>query len=211
MQEGDKMHVATLVVSMFATNCYLVSCPETGEGIVIDPGAEGKRILHEIKKRGLKIVALVNTHGHIDHTGANGRLKEALRVPLYFPEKDLDCYLNPGFGLGVLFGKPVPPDVLLKEGDKISFGRVSLVVLEIPGHTAGGISLYGSGAVFTGDALFAGSIGRTDLAGGSYELLMESITGKLMTLPPQTLVYPGHGPATTIEEEARSNPFLLAP
>ncbi|HPU00585.1 MAG TPA: MBL fold metallo-hydrolase [Bacillota bacterium] len=205
------MHVATLVVSMFATNCYLVSCPETGEGIVIDPGAEGKRILHEIKKRGLKIVALVNTHGHIDHTGANGRLKEALRVPLYFPEKDLDCYLNPGFGLGVLFGKPVPPDVLLKEGDKISFGRVSLVVLEIPGHTAGGISLYGSGAVFTGDALFAGSIGRTDLAGGSYELLMESITGKLMTLPPQTLVYPGHGPATTIEEEARSNPFLLAP
>ncbi|MGB4682168.1 MAG: MBL fold metallo-hydrolase [Firmicutes bacterium] len=205
------MHVATLVVSMFATNCYLVSCPETGEGIVIDPGAEGKRILHEIKKRGLKIVALVNTHGHIDHTGANGRLKEALRVPLYFPEKDLDCYLNPGFGLGVLFGKPVPPDVLLKEGDKISFGRVSLVVLETPGHTAGGISLYGSGAVFTGDALFAGSIGRTDLAGGSYELLMESITGKLMTLPPQTLVYPGHGPATTIEEEARSNPFLLAP
>ena len=205
------MHVATLVVSMFATNCYLVSCPETGEGIVIDPGAEGKRILHEIKKRGLKIVALVNTHGHIDHTGANGRLKEALRVPLYFPEKDLDCYLNPGFGLGVLFGKPVPPDVLLKEGDKISFGRASLVVLETPGHTAGGISLYGSGAVFTGDALFAGSIGRTDLAGGSYELLMESITGKLMTLPPQTLVYPGHGPATTIEEEARSNPFLLAP
>lgn len=205
------MHVATLVVSMFATNCYLVSCPETGEGIVIDPGAEGKRILHEIKKRGLKIVALVNTHGHIDHTGANGRLKEALRVPLYFPEKDLDCYLNPGFGLGVLFGKPVPPDVLLKEGDKISFGRVSLVVLETPGHTAGGISLYGSGAIFTGDALFAGSIGRTDLAGGSYELLMESITGKLMTLPPQTLVYPGHGPATTIEEEARSNPFLLAP
>ena len=203
------MHVETLVVSMFATNCYLAVCPETGEGIVIDPGAEGKRILHEIKKRGLIIVAIVNTHGHVDHTGANGRLKEALRVPLYFPEKDLEHYRNPGFGLGVVFGKPVPPDHLLKEGERISFGRETLVVLETPGHTAGGISLYGSGAVFTGDTLFAGSIGRTDLAGGSYERLIKSIKDKLMVLPPQTVVYPGHGPATTIEIEARSNPFLL--
>ncbi len=203
------MHVETLVVSMFATNCYLVSCPESKEGIVIDPGAEGKRILHEIEKSGLKICGIVNTHGHIDHTGANGRLKEALRVPLYFPEKDLEAYRNPGFKLGVLFGKPVPPDHLLKEGDQISFGREVLTVLETPGHTAGGISLYSSGLVFTGDTLFAGSIGRTDLAGGSYPVLIGSIKDKLMVLPPQTVVYHGHGPATTIETEARSNPFLL--
>jgi hydroxyacylglutathione hydrolase len=203
------MHVQTLVVSMFATNCYLVSCPETGEGIVIDPGAEGKRILHQIEKSGLKINGIVNTHGHIDHTGANGRLKEALRAPLLLPEKDLEIYCSPGFGLGVLFGKPVQPDRLLKEGEQIPVGRKVLAVLETPGHTGGGISLYGDGVVFTGDTLFAGSIGRTDLAGGSYTLLIGSIKEKLMVLPPQTVVYPGHGPATTIETEARSNPFLL--
>lgn len=203
------MHVQTLVVSMFATNCYLVSCPETGEGIVIDPGAEGKRILHQIEKSGLKINGIVNTHGHIDHTGANGRLKEALRAPLLLPEKDLEIYCSPGFGLGVLFGKPVQPDRLLKEGEQIPVGRKVLAVFETPGHTGGGISLYGDGVVFTGDTLFAGSIGRTDLAGGSYPLLIGSIKEKLMVLPPQTVVYPGHGPATTIETEARSNPFLL--
>ncbi len=203
------MHVQTLVVSMFATNCYLVSCPETREGIVIDPGAEGKRILREIEKRGLKISGIVNTHGHIDHTGANGRLKEAIRVPVFLPEKELEAYHNPGFGLGVLFGKPVPPDHLLKEGERIYFGSKVLTVFETPGHTGGGISLYGSGVVFTGDTLFAGSIGRTDLAGGSYPVLISSIKDKIMTLPPQTVVYPGHGPATTIEIEARSNPFLL--
>lgn len=203
------MRVETLVVSMFATNCCLVSCSETGEGIVIDPGAEGKKILQHIEKSGLKITGIVNTHGHIDHTGANSRLKEVLQVPIMLPEKDLEIYRNPGFGLGIIFGKPVPPDRLLKEGDEITFGRKALAVLETPGHTPGGISLYGEGIVFTGDALFAGSIGRTDLAGGSYLLLIRSIKEKLMALPPETLVYPGHGPATSIEAEAHSNSFLL--
>lgn len=203
------MNVQRLVVSMFATNCYLVGCPETREGIVIDPGAEGKRILIEIEKSGLNITEIVNTHGHIDHTGANGRLKEALRVPLSLPEKDLDTYRNPGFGLGFIFGKPISPDRLLKEGEQISFGKQRLTVIDTPGHTRGAISLYGSGVVFTGDALFAGSIGRTDLAGGSFDLLIKAIKEKLLVLPPRTVVYPGHGPATTIEAEARSNSFLL--
>ncbi len=203
------MEVQTLVVSMFATNCYLVSCRETGEGVVIDPGAEGKRILHKIEEKGLRIKAIINTHGHIDHTGANGRLKEALKAPLLFPEKDLGIYRNPGFGLGVIFGKQAAPDRLLKEGQQVPVGRGTLNVLETPGHTGGSISLYGDGVVFTGDALFARSVGRTDLAGGSYPLLISSIKEKLMVLPPRTVVYPGHGPATTIEAEARSNPFLL--
>jgi glyoxylase-like metal-dependent hydrolase (beta-lactamase superfamily II) len=206
---SEPMKVQTLVVSMFGTNCYLVSCPETGKGIVIDPGAEGKRILLEIKKSGLIITEIINTHGHIDHTGANGSLKEALQVPLSLPEKDLDTYQNPGWGLGFIFGKPRPPDRLLKEGDQVSFGKQLLTVIETPGHTRGGISLYGSGAVFTGDTLFAGSIGRTDLAGGSFNTLIGAIKEKLLVLPPRTVVYPGHGPATTIEAEARSNPFLL--
>ncbi len=203
------MQVQTLVVSMFATNCYLVSCRETGEGVVIDPGAEGKKILQQIKKKDLRVKAIINTHGHIDHTGANGRLKEALKVPLLFPEKDLEIYRNPGFGLGVIFGKAVPPDRLLKEGELVPVGRRTFKVIETPGHTEGSISLYSDGVVFTGDALFAGSVGRTDLAGGSYPLLIRSIKEKLMVLPPQTVVYPGHGPATTIEAEGRSNPFLL--
>ena len=203
------MQVQTLVVSMFATNCYLVSCRETGEGVVIDPGAEGKRILDQIEKKGLSIKAIINTHGHIDHTGANGRLKEALKAPLLFPEKDLEIYRNPGFGFGVFFGKAVTPDRLLGEGELVHVGRRIFYVLETPGHTGGSISLYSDGVVFTGDALFAGSVGRTDLTGGSYPLLIRSIEEKLMILPPQTVVYPGHGPATTIEKEGSSNPFLL--
>lgn len=202
------MRIETLVVSIFATNCYLVGCPETGEGLVIDPGAEGKRILQAIGKSGLKIRGIVNTHGHIDHTGANGRLKEALGVPLFLAEGELESYRNPGFGLKLIFGKPPPPDRLLREGEHLSFGQCRLTVLETPGHTGGSISLYGHGAVFTGDALFAGAIGRTDLTGGSHDRLIGSIRAKLLVLPPRTVVYPGHGPATTIGAEGRSNPFL---
>lgn len=202
------MQVQTLVVGLIATNCYLVACSETGEGIVIDPGAGGKRILQQIRQRGLKITEIVNTHGHIDHTGANGRLKKELQVPLALPEKDLAIYRKPLLGLSFLLGRPVPPDRLLREGEQIAFGKQVLTVVETPGHTRGSISLSGSGAVFTGDALFAGSVGRTDLAGGSHSLLIRAIREKLLVLPPETVVYPGHGPATTIGAEAMNNPFL---
>lgn len=202
------MIVKPVVVSMFATNCYLVGCPETNKGMVIDPGAEGKRILAAIKELGLEIEYILNTHGHIDHVGANARLKEALRVPLLFPEKDLEIYRRPGFGLGLVAGKQPAPDRLLREGDRISCGNLEFAVLETPGHTAGGVCLRAAEAVFTGDTIFAGSIGRTDLAGGSFAEIMQSIREKLMVLPPQTVLYPGHGPATTVAEEARSNPFI---
>lgn len=203
------MEVQTLVVGLFATNCYLAICSATGEGLVVDPGAEGKRILLQIRQRGLKITGIVNTHGHIDHTGANKRLKKELQAPLYLPEKELETYRKPLFGLSLFFGKPVQPDRLLREGEQIFFGKQVLTVMETPGHTEGSISLCGSGAVFTGDALFAGSIGRTDLAGGSHTLLLKAIREKLLVLPPETVVYPGHGPATTVGAEAKSNPFLL--
>lgn len=202
------MKVQAIVVGLLATNCYLVSCPETGEGVVIDPGAGGKRILREIGKSGLHMTEIVITHGHIDHLGAGSGLRKALGVPLSLPEKDLGAYQNPGCGLNLFLGRPAPPDRLLREGDRICFGKRQLTVLETPGHTRGSISLHGAGAVFTGDALFAGSVGRTDLAGGSFELLMGSIRGKLLVLPPPTVVYPGHGPATTIQAEGNTNPFL---
>jgi glyoxylase-like metal-dependent hydrolase (beta-lactamase superfamily II) len=202
------MILQTLEVSMFATNCYLVGCPKTGEGIVIDPGAEGRRILAEIKKQGLTVKCIINTHGHVDHVGANARLKEALQVPILLPEKDLDLYRNPGFGLGVLVGKQPDPDRLIRDGDRISFGLLECRVMETPGHTRGGVCLGLEGVVFTGDTLFAGSIGRTDLAGGSFQQLIKSIREKLLVLPSQTVIYPGHGPASTIGEEAGYNPFL---
>lgn len=202
------MILKTLEVSMFATNCYLVGCPKTGEGIVIDPGAEGRRILAEIKNQGLTIKCIVNTHGHVDHIGANARLKEALKAPILLSEKDLALYRNPGFGLSAVVGKQPAPDRLIREGDRISFGLLECRVLETPGHTRGGVCLSLEGVVFTGDTLFAGSIGRTDLAGGSFTQIIKSIREKLLVLPPQTEIYPGHGPASTIGEEAGGNPFL---
>lgn len=202
------VNLETITVSMFATNCYLVSCSLTQEAIIIDPGADAKRIIARIEKEQLKIRAIVNTHGHIDHIGANGKLKEEYQVPILISEKDLAVYHNPGFGLGLVLKKQPAPDRFIKEGDIIEFGKQTLTVVDTPGHTEGGVSLVGSGLVFCGDTLFAGSVGRTDLAGGSYEILLKSIKEKLMTLSPETLVYSGHGPVTTIGAEGQTNPFI---
>ncbi len=202
------MNVKKITVGIFATNCYLVSCPETGEGIVIDPGADGKRIVEKIKALDIKVKYIVNTHGHVDHIGANGKLKEELNVPVLLSSKDLDIYRNPGFGLRFVLGKQPEPDQFIKDGDYVSFGGLSLLIMETPGHTPGGMCLSGENTVFCGDTLFAGSVGRTDLTGGSYSALMKSIREQLANLPPETVVYPGHGPATTIGEEIASNPFI---
>ena len=202
------MIVKSMVVSMFATNCYLVYCKDTGEAVIIDPGAEGKKIIDTARTLNLAIKYIINTHGHIDHIGANSKLKEEYGAQILLSEKDLELYNNPGFGLGLVLRKQPRPDRFITEGDQISFGSISLGVVETPGHTAGGICLIGESAVFCGDTLFAGSIGRTDLAGGSYATLIKSINNRLMVLSPDSAVYPGHGPATTIGTEALSNPFL---
>ncbi len=207
-RKNDLLDINSLTVSMFATNCYIVSCPDTREALIIDPGAEGKSIIALVDRLGLKVKYIINTHAHVDHIGANGKLKQEYSVPILLNRKDLELYQNPGFGLKLILKKQPFPDQFLAEGDEVSFGNLKLQVLETPGHTEGGICLLGSGAVFCGDTLFAGSIGRTDLAGGTYESLIESIESKLLTLPPETKVYPGHGPATTVKAEASGNPFL---
>ncbi len=204
------MKVKTITVSMFATNCYLVFCPETREAVVIDPGAEGKRIIESIKDLQLNIKYIINTHGHIDHIGANGKLKEALGVPVLLSEKDIELYNNPGFGLKLVLRKQPQPDQFIKDGDQVVFGKVTLDIIETPGHTKGGISLLADSAVFCGDTLFAGSVGRTDLVGGSYDVLIDSIRQKLLVLDPGKTIFPGHGPETTIGAEARTNPFLVS-
>ncbi len=198
----------TLVVGMLDTNCYLLGCQKTGEAVVIDPGFEGQAIIDEIHRLALKIKYIINTHAHVDHISANSSLKAATGGSICLHERDLPLYQNPSSGLAIAVGKQPEPDWFVSEGDKIVFGRLQLGVLETPGHTEGGISLLGPDGVFTGDTLFAGSVGRTDLPGGSMEQQMHSIRTKLMVLPAETKIYPGHGPSSTIGEEIRSNPYL---
>ncbi len=204
--------VKTLVVGEIETNCYLVGSPSSGRAAVIDPGGDADMVLSEAKKAGLLIEAIVNTHGHFDHAGGNRRLKELTGAPLMIHGADA-LYLS-RLGVQAMFfmlrsDNSPPADRFVEEGDVIDLGELSLKVLHTPGHTPGGISLAGPGLVFSGDTLFAGSVGRTDLPGGSCDAMIASIRGKLLPLPDETVVYPGHGPATTIGRERISNPFLV--
>ena len=194
------MYVKTFTVGMLWTNCFLVGDSESKEAIIIDPGfdrnSEAAAILDNVKRNGFRIRFIVNTHGHPDHTSGNRPIKEATKALLLIHEYDAPLLMNS------------PPDKTLGEGNLVEFGDVKLRVLHTPGHSEGSICLLGSDAVFSGDTLFAGSIGRYDLPGGSLEALMSSIKDKLMILPDYVKVYPGHGPTSTIGEERRSNPFL---
>ena len=206
------MLVKQLPVGPIQTNCYIVGCEETQEGVVIDPGEEPGRILAEIKKDGLTIKYILNTHAHFDHILANEALMKATGAPLAI--HPLDVPLLQAGGGAAAFGMSVPPcpepDILLAEGDTISFGIYTFQVLFTPGHTPGHVSFYepNTRIVFDGDVLFAGGIGRVDLPGGDYETLMNSINEKLMTLPDETTVCSGHGPVTTIGQERATNPWL---
>ena len=200
-------------VGMIATNCYLVGCTETKEALIIDPGFdtkdEAKKILAEAKKHGLKIKYIINTHGHPDHTSGNKFLKELTGAPILIHEYDAPKLT--GENIPTFFGlrsTSPPADKMLREGDIIQVGTIKLKVLHTPGHSRGGISLLGDDLVFTGDTLFAGSIGRYDFPDASYKELMHSIKDKLAPLPDNTKVYSGHGPPTTIGQEKRYNPFL---
>ncbi len=204
------MLVRGLVVGPLQVNCYLVGCEETKGGIVIDPGGDAPVILSQIQALGLNTAYIVNTHGHIDHVAANRLIKKATNAPIAIHRLDAPWLTSPQGGLALLLGASPGPsaDILLEEGDEVKFGNIGLKVLHTPGHTSGGISLLGEGVVFTGDALFNMGIGRTDLPGGDFGTLIESIKSKLLTLPEETVVYPGHGPSTTIGREKRSNPFV---
>jgi glyoxylase-like metal-dependent hydrolase (beta-lactamase superfamily II) len=196
---------------MLQTNCYIVGCEDTKEGAIIDPGGDAKLILGEVERLGLKIKYVINTHGHFDHTLANKEVVKATGAPLAIHSADAPMLTQGGgaFFFGIM-GKASPPaNTILEEGQVLTLGNIQLKVFHMPGHSPGSICLYNEkeSVLFDGDVLFNMGIGRYDLPGGNYGVLMQSIR-RLLALPDETAVYPGHGPATTIGRERRSNPFL---
>jgi hydroxyacylglutathione hydrolase len=232
MPEPAKLIHEILPVGMLQCNCHILGDPETHEALVIDPGDDAEQILRILEKHKLNARAIVSTHAHIDHVGGLWRIHEATGAPVAMHADDLDLYRMLDIQaqwIGIKTPEKVHVDELLQEGDSIRWGGFAAEVLHTPGHTRGSVSLYlpsqavprrgqdgreamrvapEPGRLFAGDTLFAGSIGRTDLWGGSFETIMHSLTGKLLELPDETIVYPGHGEATTIGQERETNPFL---
>ena len=194
------MFVRMFTVGMLATNCFLIGDRETGDAVVIDPGfdreSEAKTIFNEVQRNGFRIKYIINTHGHPDHNSGNRIMKERSGAPILIYEDDASLLSNP------------LADRKLRDGDSVEVGNIKLRVVHTPGHSPGSMALLGEDCVFSGDTLFAGSIGRYDLPGGSLDELVDSLKSKLLTLPDHVKVFPGHGPVTTIGEERRSNPFL---
>jgi hydroxyacylglutathione hydrolase len=235
MPEPQKLIHEILPVGMLQCNCHIVGDPQTREAIVIDPGDDAARILEVIERHQLKVAAIVVTHTHIDHVIGLRRVRQATGAPVYVHADDLDLYRMldaQASWLGWKSPEKVQIDQLVREGDVIRWGPYEAQILHTPGHTPGSICLYvpsdmpvaaednatasgaksgerGTGQLFAGDTLFAGSIGRTDLWGGSFEGIIRSLKGKLLELPDDTVVYPGHGESTTIGRERATNPFLL--
>ena len=204
-----------LELGPFLANCYIVGSDRTGEGIIIDPVAEAETIMDNVRQLGLTIKLIIATHSHPDHIMALGQIKEETGAPFAMHEAESAGMIASGMArvMGMFMSgsaEPLPkPDMSLQDGEAIEVGDLSFTVLHTPGHSPGGISLYGHGMVFVGDTLFNFSIGRTDFPGCSHQQLIESINSKLLTLPDETIVYPGHGPQTTIRAERQHNPFLI--
>jgi hydroxyacylglutathione hydrolase len=207
-----------LPVGMLEANCYLVTCPETRQTVIVDPGAEPERILERVRVRGLEVVSILHTHGHFDHISATEAVRAGLprAVPVAAHPEDRYLYAPAARAMGAPYGyalpgAPIEPEVTLRDGDEVPVGTLRLRVVHTPGHTPGSLSVIcGPRDILSGDTLFRRGIGRTDLPGGDEDALYESILTRLYTLPPEMRVYPGHGPATTIGEERRGNPFVQA-
>ncbi len=199
-------------ISAMAVNCYIVGCEETRQVAVIDPGGNPRAILAMLKQDNLQAQYIINTHGHIDHIGANGAVKEATGAKILIHPADAKMLTSTAANFSFLMGAKVtspPADQFINDGDIIKIGNtVELEVIHTPGHSPGGVCLKTGDIIFVGDTLFYGSIGRTDFPGGSYKQLIHSIKTKLLIYPDETVCYPGHGPATTIGFERKHNPFL---
>jgi glyoxylase-like metal-dependent hydrolase (beta-lactamase superfamily II) len=212
---GSFMDIEQMKVGFMDVFCYIVSCPVKKEALVIDPAGNEEDIVERINQNGLVLKYIVNTHGHADHTCGNEKMKDLTGAEIIMHEEDDKLFNSPeGQIMARQMGFALSPhaDIFVKDGDEISVGDVMLKVIHTPGHSPGGICLLGDGNLFTGDTLFVGGIGRTDLPGASYEDFMDSINRKLMTLPEEMIVWPGHdygiSPTSTIGREKITNPFL---
>jgi glyoxylase-like metal-dependent hydrolase (beta-lactamase superfamily II) len=202
--------IVTLTNGAFAENCHLVADPESGDAAVVDPGEAAPLFLARLGREGWTARAIWLTHAHVDHVAGVAAVRAATGAPVWLHPADRPLYdraAQQARAFGLVVDAPPPPDAAFQEGVPVRVGGLSFDVLHTPGHSPGSVSLAGHGAVFVGDVLFAGSVGRTDLPGGDAETLLSSIRVKLYALPDPTVVYAGHGPATTIGEEKRSNPF----
>lgn len=207
----NNIHIETVVVGPLETNCYLLSDPESNKTIIVDPGFEGERIGEKLKSNNLILDKILITHGHYDHIGGVNFLREMTGAQVFINENDALCLVDSGknfSGLMEIDYTCDPAEGNLLDGDVIETGNIVLTVLSTPGHSKGSVSFYGAGFIIVGDTLFQGSIGRTDLPGCSHQVLLESIQHKILCLPDDTIVYPGHGPSTTVGRERQENPFL---
>jgi hydroxyacylglutathione hydrolase len=201
----------TIVVGSIDVNCYIIACAETGEAVVIDPGDDAEIILQRINSKKLTIRHILLTHGHFDHIGAVAALQRATGAQVHAHQDDLDL-IRQDPAQAAYFAlpstEPFTVDSFVSDGDEIVWGALAAKVLATPGHSRGSVCYLIDRDVFVGDTLFSRSIGRTDLFGGDYDQLQESIREKLLTLPDETTVYSGHGPKTTIGREKKHNPFI---
>lgn len=207
-----KLVLEHLTVGPLQANCFIVGDEESGEAVIIDPGGDGDMILNTVGRKPWKVTAILNTHAHFDHIAANAMVKNDTGAPLMAPRGDA-LFISQAHISARMYGLEVDgspdPDRLLDDGDSIDLGDEKIKVMSTPGHTPGGATFVTSIGIFPGDSIFAGSIGRTDLPGGDYDTLIESIKSRILSLDDDTPVYPGHGPATTVGREREHNPFLV--
>jgi hydroxyacylglutathione hydrolase len=215
MGKGKMMKIIQTPVGQMAVFCYLVYDEATGEGILIDPAGDEDRLLRLLQENKIKLRYIVNTHGHPDHTCGNDRLNKATGAPVVMHGLDDDFSQeesNRNFARMMGFPASPPADIRVKDDEELSFGGLSMKFIHTPGHTPGACCILIEGNLFTGDTLFVGAVGRTDLPGGSMQQLLDSIKAKILSLPPDTIVWPGHDygdrPQSTVRHEMQTNPYI---